>query len=61
MITLEEAKANIGRGVIYESYPGGPLEDGDITFVNDKYVFVLYVGDRKAKATRPEDLRWATT
>jgi hypothetical protein len=54
-VTLDEARQNIGAGVVYKPYPG-IAEDGDITGVNETYVLVLYVGDRRPKATRPEDL-----
>jgi len=56
MITLEEARANIGVGVVYQPHPGAQAEDGDIVAVNSTFVMVRYVGDRTAKATRPEDL-----
>lgn len=57
-MTIEEARRHIGAGVVYNPRPGtyDSAEDGEITAVNDRYVFVLYVGDRSAKATLPEDL-----
>jgi hypothetical protein len=54
-MTLDEARERIGAGVVYRPH-GGPAEDGDIVSVGDQYVMVRYVGDRQAKATRPEDL-----
>jgi hypothetical protein len=57
-MTLAEARQHIGAGVVYNPRPGtyDSREDGEITSVNDAYVFVLYVGDRRPKATQPEDL-----
>ena len=55
-MTLDEARQNIGAGVVYEPSSGGYREDGDIVSVNDRFVFVRYVGDRSAKATSPENL-----
>ena len=51
-VTLDEARAHIGAGVVYN--PGhGAREDGEIVRVSDHYVFVLFVGDRTPKATPP--------
>lgn len=55
MISLGQAAAAIGAGVVYRPQHG-PAEDGEIVAVNDRYVMVLYRGDRTAKATRAEDL-----
>lgn len=55
-MTLSEAAASIGAGVIYQPGYWAPPEDGTIVSVNDAYVMVLYVGDRAPKATRAEDL-----
>jgi hypothetical protein len=55
-MTLDEARDRIGAGVVYRPYPSASAEDGDITSVNDSYVFVRFVGDRQAKACRAEDL-----
>ncbi len=60
-VTLIDAAANIGRGVVYQSHADAPIEQGTIEFVNDSYVFVRYQADMQAKATRAEDLRWMTT
>lgn len=51
-MTLDEARRNIGRGVVYRP-AHGPAEDGVITRVNDRYVFVRYGADRGSKATDP--------
>jgi hypothetical protein len=55
MVTLEEADAAIGAGVVYRP-DHGDAEDGTIVRVTDFHVLVLYAGDRTPKATRPEDL-----
>lgn len=55
MITLAEAAARVGDGVVYQPGHGAP-EDGVITRVSDRWVFVRYAGDVGSKATRPEDL-----
>lgn len=56
MMTLVEARTRVGAEVRYHPYPGARSEVGEIVAVNDSLVFVLYLGDRTAKATRPEDL-----
>lgn len=54
-MTLDECRDNVGAGVVYD--PGyGPREDGMILRVGDLYPFVLFVGDRTAKATPAEHL-----
>ena len=54
-MTLDEARAHIGAGVVYN--PGhGAREDGAIARVSDLYVFVLFVGDRTPQATPPGEL-----
>lgn len=60
MMTIEQARENIGRNVTYERYYGdlmvsGP-EFGVITSVNDRYVFVRYGAQVGSKATDPADL-----
>jgi hypothetical protein len=55
MITLQEARDNIGRGVVYVPRHG-KREDGRISSVNAYYVFVRYSGG--VAATSPEDLVW---
>lgn len=54
-MTLEEAQSNVGALVDYVQLYGAS-ERGRITEVRDRLVFVLYFGDRTAKATSPEDL-----
>lgn len=54
-LTLDIARQNVGRGVIYRPGVGQP-EAGVITSVNDTHVFVRYGADRGSKATRPSDL-----
>lgn len=39
-MTLNEARAHIGAGVVYHPGHGAP-EDGEIVRVSDLYVFVL--------------------
>lgn len=58
MISLGQAAAAVGAGVVYRPNGGNypTAEDGTIVSVNDRYVMVLYVGDRTPKATRAEDL-----
>ena len=41
MMAIEQARGNIGNGVIYRP-PGGRAEDGVITAVSDTMAFVLY-------------------
>ena len=59
-MTLDQARARIGSGVVYRSHLDAPAEDGTITSVNDRYVFVLYAGDRTPKATPAEALTFLT-
>ena len=56
-ITIEQARANIGRGVIYRR-PYCEAEQGTITGVSETIVFVRYLGDMDSKGTCPEDLEW---
>jgi hypothetical protein len=60
-MTLEEARENVGAGVVYTStamrrgdQPMRP-EDGTIERVGEEYVFVRY-GRAMVAATRAEDL-----
>lgn len=60
-MTLEEAKNNIGRLVVYTPFEGfdeSQIEYGVITSVNDRYVFVRYGRKIHSEATRPEDLKF---
>lgn len=54
-MSLDEARSHIGAGVVYAPR-GGAREDGTITSVNDRFVFVRYAGDSGSKATHPRDL-----
>ena len=56
MISLESARRSLGKEVVYNAQGGGQTERGTIDSVNDAYVFVLYLGDRHAKATHPDSL-----
>ena len=51
-MTLDEARAHIGAGVVYLD-GAGQCHDGEIVRVSDHYVFVLFAGDRTPKATPP--------
>jgi hypothetical protein len=64
-MTIEEARAALaahpeGLGVIYRPRPhrpwAGPPEEGTITSVNDRFVFVRYGRQRTSAATNPADL-----
>lgn len=55
MITLEQAKQNIGNKVIYLKGTDRQ-EEGIISSVNENYVFVRYGGNCTAQATKPKDL-----
>lgn len=54
-MTLTEAAAHIGSGVVYIPEHGA-REDGVITSVTSRWVFVRYAGDAGSKATNPGDL-----
>jgi len=55
MMTIEQARGNIGNGVVYRS--GTPrAEDGVITSVNARFVFVRYGTQATSQATYPADL-----
>lgn len=55
MITLKDAANRIGDAVIYRPRPGH-VEQGYISSVGLRYVFVRYGGNRQAQATHPRDL-----
>ena len=56
-MTVDEARASIGRRVEYRPpHPALPAEEGVITSVNSRFVFVRYGDDLTAKATPPEHL-----
>lgn len=54
-MTLDEARACIGRSVVYTS-GYGPPEEGVITSVSKTFVFVQYAGQLHSKGTAPENL-----
>lgn len=58
-MTLDEARANIGAGVVYRPHPGR-VEEGVITSVGVRFVFVQYWDDAWSKATAPEQLTLLT-
>lgn len=59
-MTLEEAAAHIGHNVTYTPLDNpGHAENGTITAVTTRYVFVRYVGDRYSKATAADRLKLA--
>ena len=54
-MTIDQCRAHIGDGVVYD--PGhGEREDGVITSVSATHAFVRYSGDQHSKATDPADL-----
>ena len=56
---LEEAKAGIGRKVIYTPFEGSnQKEEGVITSTNEYYVFVRYGNIMSIMATRAKDLEF---
>ena len=54
-VTLAEARAHIGDGVTYRA-EGELAEDGVITSVSGRFVFVRYGTTRTSAATDPADL-----
>jgi hypothetical protein len=62
-MTLEEARNNIGKFVIYTPFSDFTkgeihrLQYGFITSVNDRYVFVRYGDGDTSAATDPNDLK----
>ena len=54
-MTLDEARSHIGDGVIYRP-AHGETEEGTITSVNDRFVFVRYGARRTSAATEPAAL-----
>lgn len=51
-MTLDEGREHIGAGVVYLSGDGA-AEQGEITSVNDHYVFVRYQGRWQSQASLP--------
>jgi hypothetical protein len=60
-MTLEEAANAVGRGVVYRPAGAYRSEDGVITSVNDRWVFVRYGVQDGSKATDPADLTLLAT
>lgn len=57
MMTLDEARQHIGHGVVYcPAHAADAPEQGIITSVGVKAVFVRYGSDDHSKATRAGDL-----
>lgn len=58
MMTLDEARAHIGDGVIYRPRGGGidSTEEGTITSVSDRFAFVCFGRSQTSAATDPDDL-----
>lgn len=57
-MTLDEAREHVGDGVTYRQ-PGRPTEDGVITSVGMRFVFVRYASQQPGahgQATYPDDL-----
>jgi hypothetical protein len=54
-VTLDEALGHVDHGVVYAP-AHGKREDGVITSVGTRYVYVRYAGDAHSKATEPGDL-----
>lgn len=54
-MTLDEARDHIGDGVVYKT-EGSHAEDGVITSVSSRLVFVRYKGDNHSKGTSAADL-----
>lgn len=54
-MTLDEARDHIGEAVAYRA-AGALAEDGVITSVGTRVVYVRYEGGRYPKATNPADL-----
>lgn len=63
---IEPTFEDVGRRVAYwptrrtwgSALSVGPPEEGTITSMNEKHVFVRYGADVNSKATRREDLEW---
>lgn len=53
-MTLDEARQNLGRAVIYRPHPGAEPETGFITGAGQMYVFVRYGSNGHSTATPPE-------
>lgn len=59
MINISDLKPeDVGRKVVYQSYPDGPTEEGLITSWNDTFIFVDYTNVGRGNATPPNKLNW---
>jgi hypothetical protein len=56
---IDPKPEDIGRAVIYRSSGGDKIEEGVISSVNERYVFVRY-GSSTSAATFRENLYWPT-
>jgi hypothetical protein len=54
-MSIDEARAAIGQLVVYRRL-NQPPDEGVITSVNDRYVFVRYGSQVGSAATNPKDL-----
>lgn len=54
-MTLDEARQHEGHGVVYQP-AHGDAEEGTITSVSDRFVFVRYGSRRTSAATEPAAL-----
>jgi hypothetical protein len=59
-MTLGETREHLGEGVVYRT-AYSKTEDGVITSVGGRWVFVRYSGDQRSKATDPGMLRLLAT
>jgi hypothetical protein len=57
---IEATSQDIGRKVVYRDRSGYKVEEGVITSMNDRYVFVRYGAETTSKATCPKDLEFVT-
>ena len=55
-MTLEEARGMFGLKVVYRPHPDAVPEEGVVTSVGARYVYVRYSGDVGSKATAAEVL-----
>lgn len=55
-ITIHDAKNNIGKRVVFDNSYNLMKNCGIITSFNQKYILVLYDGDKCSKATLPNHL-----
>ena len=55
---IEPTNTDIGRKVVYRAAPDIAPEEGVITSINDRGVFVRYGHTGTSQLTRREDLEW---